>query len=82
MRLAGGGKCSTTLGLFTDSEFAKVWLIGLFSGVVRWLELLAFGIYAYEITGSPVLVALLAVLRLAPLALFGVLQRRIIGGLG
>ena len=73
MKLAGGGKRSTTLGLFTDSEFAKVWLIGLFSGVVRWLELLAFGIYAYEITGSPVLVALLAVLRLAPLALFGVL---------
>lgn len=63
---------STTSGLFTDSEFVKIWIVGLFTGVVRWLELLAFGIYAYDVTSSPALVALLVVLRFLPLALFGV----------
>ena len=64
---------STTSGLFTDSEFVKIWTVGLLSGVVRWLELLAFGIYGYDVTGSAALVALLVVLRFLPLALFGVL---------
>ena len=39
---------------------------------MRWLEFLAFGIYAFEVTGSPFLVALLALLRFLPLLLFGV----------
>ena len=51
----------------------KIWTVGLLSGVVRWLELLAFGIYGYDVTGSAALVALLVVLRFLPLALFGVL---------
>ena len=63
---------STTSGLFTDSEFVKIWTVGLLTGVVRWLELLAFGIYGYDVTGSAALVALLVVLRFLPLALFGV----------
>lgn len=63
---------STTSGLFTDSEFVKIWTVGLLTGVVRWLELLAFGIYGYDATGSAGLVALLVVLRFLPLALFGV----------
>ena len=63
---------STTSGLFSDSEFTKIWTVGLLSGIVRWLELLAFGIYGYDVTGSAALVALLVVLRFLPLALFGV----------
>lgn len=39
---------------------------------MRWLELLAYGLFAFDVTGSPALVALMVVLRLAPLALFGV----------
>ena len=58
--------------LFSDRAFLCVWSVGCFTGIVRWLELLAFGLYAYDVTGSPVLVALLALLRFAPLALFGV----------
>ncbi|MCP5080184.1 MAG: MFS transporter [Alphaproteobacteria bacterium] len=58
--------------LFSDKQFLRVWAVGCFTGIVRWLELLAFGLFAYDVTGSPVLVALLALLRFAPLALFGV----------
>ena len=63
---------NTTSGLFSDSEFTKIWTVGLLSGIIRWLELLAFGIYGYDVTGSAALVALLVVLRFLPLALFGV----------
>ena len=59
--------------LMRDGRYLRVWLIGWFTGVVRWLELLAYGVYAYEITGSPVLVALVALIRFLPLALLGVI---------
>ena len=58
--------------LLRDGRYVRVWLIGWFTGVVRWLELLAYGVYAFEITGSPVLVALVALIRFLPLALLGV----------
>ncbi len=58
--------------LFSNPQFVRVWTVGCLTGVVRWLELLAFGLYAFDVTASPVLVALLALLRFAPLALFGV----------
>jgi len=59
------------LSLLHDRQFARVWLFGLASGIARWLEMLVLGIYAYETTGSPFLVALLVILRMAPLPLFG-----------
>ncbi len=64
----------TTAGapLIRNDSYMKIWLIGLFCGVVRWLEMLAFGVFAFEVTGSPALVALLVILRFLPLALFGV----------
>lgn len=58
--------------LLRDPQVFRIWFVGLLWGVVRWLELLAFGVYAVEVTGSPSLVALLVVLRFLPLALFGV----------
>jgi len=45
------------------------WFVGLFTGIVRWLELLAYGIYAFDLTGSPLMVAVLALARFVPLAL-------------
>ncbi len=44
--------------------------IGAFQSTARWLQLLAFGIYIYDLTGSPFLVTLVTLLKLAPLALF------------
>ncbi len=58
--------------LFKDTEFRAVWSAGFLIGVVRWLEFLAVGIYAFDVTGSAFLTALLALLRFLPLALFGV----------
>jgi MFS family permease len=57
--------------LLRDPVFLRVWLIGIFSGVARWLEMLVFGVFAFELTGSPFLVALLIILRMLPLVVFG-----------
>jgi MFS family permease len=43
----------------------------VFSGIARWLEMLVAGVYAFDTTGSPFLVALLVILRLLPLAVLG-----------
>lgn len=64
--------------LFADRQFLAVWIVGILIGVVRWLEFLAVGIFAFDVTGSAFLVALLALLRFLPLALFG----SVIGALG
>jgi MFS family permease len=57
--------------LFAHADYRRVWLIGGLSGVARWLEFVAIAIFAYELTHSPELVALLAVLRMVPYVLFG-----------
>jgi len=57
--------------LLADERVRRVWIVGLLSGVGRWLEMLVAGIYAVDVTGSPLLVALLILLRMAPFALFG-----------
>jgi len=59
--------------LLRDTNFRRIWLTGMASGVSRWLELLVVGIYAFETTGSPFLVALMIALRLSPLVFFGTL---------
>ena len=56
--------------LLRDGRYVRIWLVGWLTGVVRWLEMLAFGILAWELTGSPSLVALVALLRFLPMALF------------
>ena len=62
---------SKIIGLLRDTGYLRVWLVGVCSGVARWLELLVVGGYAYDTTGSPFLVALLVILRMLPLALLG-----------
>lgn len=51
--------------------FRRIWLIGAISGTVRWLEILAVGVYVFNTTGSPLQVALLTFVRMAPMGLFG-----------
>jgi MFS family permease len=65
---------TTTAGvrdLLRDTQFLRIWLVGIFSGVARWLEMLVAGVYAFDTTGSPFLVALLVILRMAPLVVLG-----------
>lgn len=59
--------------LFAKANYRRLWAIGGLTGVARWLEFVAVAIFAYEITRSPELVALLAVLRMVPYMLFGFL---------
>lgn len=54
-----------------NPAFVSLLCIGGVQSVARWLELLAFGVYVYDLTRSPLLVTLVTLVKLAPLALFG-----------
>ena len=58
------------LSLLRMTAFRNPWLAGALTGVVRWLQILAIGIYAFDATGSPFVVAGLTFLRMVPLAPF------------
>ena len=57
--------------LLSDQNFLCIWLVGGVTGVIRWFQLLAFGVYSFEITGSPLLVSAIPILWMLPLILFG-----------
>jgi MFS family permease len=59
--------------LFGEPDFRRLWLVGLMVFSVRWLEMLAVAVFAYQRTGSPLIVAMLTMLRMLPMALFGAL---------
>ena len=52
-------------------DFWRLWFVGLIVFVVRWLETIAVGIVVYQRTGSAFLVAMMTMLRLLPMGLFG-----------
>jgi MFS family permease len=57
--------------LLADADFRRAWLVGTIASGVRWLELLAVGVYVLEVTGSASMVALITLLRLAPMFVCG-----------
>ncbi len=57
--------------LLRQPAFLAVWGAGILNGVMRWLELLVVGLYVFQQSGSPFMVALVSMLRLLPMALFG-----------
>lgn len=57
--------------LLAEPDYRRLWLVGLVVFVVRWLEMLAVGVFAYQATESAFLVAMLTMLRLLPMGLFG-----------
>ena len=59
--------------LFAVPDYRRLWAIGAGIGVMRWLELLSLGVFAFQLTGSPQLVALLAMVRMLPHVLLGFL---------
>ncbi len=59
--------------LFDEPDFRRLWLVGVVVFAVRWLEMLAVAVFAYQHTGSPFIVASLTMLRMLPMALFGAL---------
>jgi MFS family permease len=52
-------------------DFRRLWLIGLIVFAVRWLEMLVVGVFVYQHTGSAFQVALMTLLRMAPMVIFG-----------
>jgi len=57
--------------LLEQPQFLRVWFVGALASTIRWLELLAVGVYVFDATGSPFQVALFTMLRMLPLGLFG-----------
>jgi MFS family permease len=58
-------------GLLSLPDFRRLWLIGLVVFAVRWLEMLVVGVFVYQHTGSAFQVALMTLLRMAPMMIFG-----------
>src|SRR5688572_9498213 len=58
-------------GLLTIADFRRLWIVGLVVFAVRWLEMLVVGVFVYQHTGSAFTVALMTLLRMLPMALFG-----------
>ncbi|HBI28891.1 MAG TPA: hypothetical protein DDY54_04565, partial [Deltaproteobacteria bacterium] len=58
-------------GLLRNPEFLAIWFVGTATSTVRWLEVLALGIFVFDLTGSPFQVALMLILRMLPLVLVG-----------
>lgn len=57
--------------LLAEGEFVKIWLAGAAANTARWVEILAIGVFVFDTTGSPFLVASMVVLRALPIFLFG-----------
>jgi MFS family permease len=57
--------------LFSRPDFVRIWLVGAFAGSIHWLEILATAVVVFEITDSPLSVALVMAFRALPLVLFG-----------
>lgn len=53
-------------------DFWRLWYVGMIIATVRWLETVAVGIVVYQRTDSAFLVAMMTMLRLLPMGLFGV----------
>ncbi|MCG8546921.1 MAG: MFS transporter [Alphaproteobacteria bacterium] len=76
--------------LFRNANYLRVWILGALTGFIRWFQLLALGIYTFEITNSPFLVSVIPVLWGVPLSLCGPLiggiadrvNRKLLLGLG
>ena len=59
------------LKLSGRSDFWRLWLVGLIVFSVRWLETVAVAVVVYQRTGSPFLVAMMTMLRMVPMGMFG-----------
>ena len=68
---AAARRPSSHWGLLAIPDFRRLWLVGLVVFAVRWLEMLVVGVFVYQHTGSAFDVALMTMLRMLPMALFG-----------
>lgn len=57
--------------LLGDPLFLRIWIAGAMVGTIRWLEVLAVGVYTFQQTGSPFIVACMLFARMLPTMLLG-----------
>src|SRR6478735_1829306 len=57
--------------LLKTPDFLRLWLVGAFANAMRWLELLASSLFAFEVTGSALAVTGVVAARQLPQLLFG-----------
>ena len=57
--------------LIADGNFRRLWWVGWSSESMRWLEILATSVFVFELTGSPLAVALVNFARMLPNILVG-----------
>jgi len=57
--------------LLRTPDFLRLWLVGAFANAMRWLELLASGLFAYEVTGSALAATGVVAARQLPQLAFG-----------
>ena len=62
---------SPVASLLRDPAFLRIWIAGGLVGTVRWLEVLAVGVYTYQLTESPFIVATMLFARMVPTMLLG-----------
>ena len=61
--------------LLKTPDFLRLWLVGAFANAMRWLELLASGLFAYEVTGSALAATAVVAARQLPQLLLGAVVR-------
>lgn len=61
------GKGAGPFAVMREPDAARLWFAGFSVSVMRWLEMLAYSLFALEVTGSPLMVALTVVCRMGPL---------------
>ena len=50
--------------IYRDPGFRRLWTVGLLSSLIRWLEILVFGVFTYQQTQSAGWVASMTMLRM------------------
>jgi MFS family permease len=69
--LAAARPARRTAWLIDSADFWRLWFVGLVVFTVRWVETVAVGVFVYQHTDSAFLVAMMTMLRLLPMGLFG-----------
>src|SRR5262249_5425946 len=60
-----------TVSVLRDPAYRRLWVSGLCSNMARWMDLVAVGWIALQMTGSPFMVAVAAFARSAPMMVLG-----------
>jgi MFS family permease len=67
----GAKPASAMRELLATPDFLRLWLVGASANAMRWLELLASGLFAWEVTHSATMVTIVVAVRQLPQLAFG-----------